>query len=256
MPMLIPLAAAAGSIAAGVAAGATTLIGGAMIAGGALTAVGAITKNSKLTKIGGLVSLAGGVAGLATGAWTSAASSLAEQSPMSFDALRASELGSTGAVNAAMTSPASSLAFTPGTTGTGVDPLAATPQPNAPQVIGAPPDIPFVDRQALQPGIIGSRPVPPAGTVDVGAATRTTIPQDEPSAFSRSMSNVNKWIGDNKELVKTGAGILEGSMGQASQQDLLAERMRQQEEYLRRRRAEMSQSIIGLRMPTYQAPRG
>ena len=71
MPQAIPLIMAAGSVSAGVTAmaAATTLtgsiLGGMMIAGGALVGIGAITGSAKLQKWGGILSLAGGVAGLA-----------------------------------------------------------------------------------------------------------------------------------------------------------------------------------------------
>ena len=61
MPMAIPLLAAAGTAWAGAMAGG--LIGGVMIAGGAMTAIGALTGNKNLMKWGGVLGLAGGVAG-------------------------------------------------------------------------------------------------------------------------------------------------------------------------------------------------
>lgn len=47
---------------------ATQIAGGIMFAGGALSGVGAITGNKKLSKIGGVMSLAGGIGALASGA--------------------------------------------------------------------------------------------------------------------------------------------------------------------------------------------
>ena len=51
---------------------ATQIAGGIMFAGGALSGIGAITGNKKLQKIGGIMSLAGGVGALASGAASSA----------------------------------------------------------------------------------------------------------------------------------------------------------------------------------------
>lgn len=55
----IAIAAAAGTIGAGVAAGG--LLGGLMIAGGVMSGLGAITGNKTLSTIGGIASLAGGL---------------------------------------------------------------------------------------------------------------------------------------------------------------------------------------------------
>lgn len=51
---------------------ATQIAGGVMFAGGALGGVGAVTGNKKLSKIGGIMSLAGGLGGLAAGGLSSA----------------------------------------------------------------------------------------------------------------------------------------------------------------------------------------
>ena len=51
---------------------ATQIAGGVMFAGGALSDIGAVTGNKKLSKIGGVMSLAGGVGALASGAASSA----------------------------------------------------------------------------------------------------------------------------------------------------------------------------------------
>jgi hypothetical protein len=51
-----------------------------MVAGGAMTIIGTVTGNQKLAKIGGLVSLAGGIGGLASGAWEKLSSDLASSS--------------------------------------------------------------------------------------------------------------------------------------------------------------------------------
>jgi len=51
---------------------ATQIAGGVMMAGGVLSGVGAVTGNKKLAKIGGIMSLAGGIGGLAASAANSA----------------------------------------------------------------------------------------------------------------------------------------------------------------------------------------
>lgn len=64
--------------------------------------VGALTGNKKLSQIGGIVSLVGGIGGLATGAWSTAADGIASDSFSAQETFRAGELGGTEATNAAM----------------------------------------------------------------------------------------------------------------------------------------------------------
>ena len=232
MPMLIPIAAAAGSIFAGataIGAGAA-LVGGAMIAGGALTAIGAVTKNNKLMKIGGLVSLAGGVAGLATGAWASTASTLADQSAMAAqEGFRASEILASNAAGAA------------GSTGANIA------------------DAGMVYQNALA----GSSAAPSngcAGRSTDGRTNRANCSKQRAgtpnvaSSIGDTISGVGKWMGANKELVNTGAGIIGGAMKNASEQDMLAEKWKQEDEAIARKRQQLSASILGLQMPTYVPP--
>lgn len=83
MAVVVPLAAAAFTASAGMAAVATgTLLGAisgyAMVAGAVLTGVGALTGKKDLMKAGGILSLAGGVGSLANSAMSSASSAAAE----------------------------------------------------------------------------------------------------------------------------------------------------------------------------------
>ena len=80
MPPVIGIVAAVGSVAAGASALAagSLLVGGAMIAGGVMTGLGVLTGSQKLQKYGGLLSLAGGIGGLATNAWEKAAETVAK----------------------------------------------------------------------------------------------------------------------------------------------------------------------------------
>jgi hypothetical protein len=93
--MLLPLVAAGASIAAGVTAGG--IVGGLMIAGGAMSGIGAITGNKSLSRFGAVLGLAGGVAGLATGAWTSAASTISEEAASASAFFDVGEKGALGA---------------------------------------------------------------------------------------------------------------------------------------------------------------
>ena len=67
---VVTMGAAAPLLAAPVLA--TQIAGGVMMAGGVLSGVGAVTGNKKLAKIGGIMSLAGGIGGLAASAANSA----------------------------------------------------------------------------------------------------------------------------------------------------------------------------------------
>lgn len=80
MPPVIAVVGAVSAVSAGVAAigAGSLLVGGAMIAGGVMTGLGVLTGSEKLQKFGGLLSLAGGVAGLASGAWEKTAAEVAK----------------------------------------------------------------------------------------------------------------------------------------------------------------------------------
>lgn len=83
MAVVVPLAAAAFTASAGLAAVATgTILGAisgyAMVAGAVLTGVGALTGKKDLLKAGSILSLAGGVGSLANSAMTSASSAASE----------------------------------------------------------------------------------------------------------------------------------------------------------------------------------
>lgn len=73
MAVAAPIIGGIGSIAAGI--GATSMVvKGLMFAGGAMTLVGGLTGNRRLTQLGGIASLAGGVGGLAAGAFSGGSS--------------------------------------------------------------------------------------------------------------------------------------------------------------------------------------
>lgn len=101
MAVVVPLAAAAFTASAGMAAIATgtllgTISGYAMVAGAVLTGVGALTGKKDLMKAGSILSLAGGVGSLANSAMNAASSSAASSA--------ASELGKDVLQNGALAS--------------------------------------------------------------------------------------------------------------------------------------------------------
>lgn len=85
------------------------IAGGVMMAGGVMSGVGAVTGNKKLMKIGGVLSLAGGVGGLAAGAMGSAGgvgseslANFAKEASSSIDSVFGTSLGTKAAANAAI----------------------------------------------------------------------------------------------------------------------------------------------------------
>lgn len=85
------------------------IAGGVMMAGGVMSGVGAVTGNKKLMKIGGVLSLAGGVGGLAAGAMGTAGgvgseslANFAKEASSSIDSVFGTSLGTKAAANAAV----------------------------------------------------------------------------------------------------------------------------------------------------------
>jgi hypothetical protein len=256
MPQAIPLIMAAGSVSAGVTAmaAATTLtgsiIGGMMIAGGALTAVGVLTGSQKMQKWGGILSLAGGVAGLATGAWQTAATEIGNGA-----FLGEGVASGVPAWDAAASAPGMS-GLTSGA-GFSAD-LGALNEAN----------------QAVS-GAMGAPASAPAGVAGNQAATNAlkaaTAP---PSAGGGMLDSIKsgasgigdtvksgfKWMGaspENARLTQAGAGLLQAGLGAYGQQEAMKEQLKAQEELDARRRQRMSDSVKGVRVPVYQPkPRG
>lgn len=92
------------------------IAGGVMMAGGVMSGVGAVTGNKKLMKIGGILSLAGGVGGIAAGAMGTAGgvgseslANFAKEASSSIDSVLGTELGAKAAANAAVSDQAGIL---------------------------------------------------------------------------------------------------------------------------------------------------
>lgn len=266
MPPALALIGAAASVSAGMAAvggtmagflGAglgTQLIAGAMIAGGVMSGVGVLTGNKKLQKWGGILSVAGGVAGLASGAWASTASSVAEGAAR--ESFRAAELG------------AQSLAETAGAAVGGIgDAAGGMLQANlgvADIGIGGA-SAGGVTATPMTPGIAG--PAVPTPTVagipksvnltNAGGTMQTAAQQ--PGMLSSITDKVKpafEWMEKNPRITQAGAGLLQAGLGAYGQQEALKEQMRMQDEQQARARKRLSDSVQGVTVPVYQRKGG
>lgn len=262
MPPAIGLLAAAGSIGAGMAAvggtvagfmGATLgtqLIAGAMIGGGVLSGIGIATGNKKLQKWGGILSLAGGVAGLASGAWASTASSVAEGAAR--ESFRAAELGAQGLAETAgaavggLGDVAGGLAQANlGATDIGIGGASAggmTAPPMTPGIAG--------------PAVPGPSIPQSVNLTNAGGTMQTAAGATQPGGMLSSITDKVKpafdWMEKNPRITQAGAGLLQSGLSGYSQQEALKEQMRMQDEQQARARKRLSDSVQGVTVPVYQ----
>jgi hypothetical protein len=290
MPMAIPLIAAAATASAGVAAfaAATTMVGmitaGMMVAGAAMTAIGTLTGNKNLTKWGGIVSLAGGVGNILSGAASSTASAVGEASTGATDAASnassglsgSSTTGATGGAESALTgteavtpvvggeqaAAVAGEAATPALAGEGQGLIAGqmTTPAGAAELATPAVDTTITGAAEAAAPVQGADAVAAANPTPVNAPTRAEellagYTERTPTALE-SLQNMGskaaQFAKGNKELVQAGAGLVQGAMQQKAQGDMLDERMRLEEEAVARQRARLNASVMGLRMPTYQ----
>ncbi len=261
MPPALALAGAAASVAGGMAAVGgtmagfmaagigTQLVAGAMIGGGVLSGIGAITGNKKLQKWGGILSIAGGIGGLASGAWSTVANEAASAgfggAEYGMAEAAAGATGSGGMLNAA------SL----GTTDLGIGAASA----GQGGVMQAP----------MTPGINGAAPAiapPPTMTAPAGvggqaSAVGQTVSKvaDAGSSMLSSIGDKVKpafeWMEKNPRITQAGAGLLTSGLSGYAQQQALQDQMRMQEEAQARARQRMSDSQY-VKMPVYQSKGG
>lgn len=274
MPPAIGLLAAAGSVSAGMAAVGgtmagfaaaslgTQLIAGAMIAGGVMTGLGAITGNRKLQKWGGILSIAGGVAGLASEAWSSVAGSIAEQSAESVarEGFQGLEYGrnvgeAAGAAAGGLAdASAGMLQANLGVTDIGVGAASAG---------GAVPGIAPV----AAPVVTGSATPTTVNLVNAGGTTATApglqgvvdVAKEKLSGLTANsevgggmLSKSMSWMEKNPRLTQAGAGLLTAGLSAYGQQEAIKEQMRMQEEQQARARKRLSDSVQGVTVPVYQ----
>lgn len=295
MPVAIPLIAAYATASAGVAMAtavgasmAAMVCGGLMVAGGALTAIGAVSGNKQCSKWGGILSLAGGVGALATGAANATASTVADQAAgtatttstaagnLSGSAAGtaatdgAAQLAGTEALTPVVDGSAASLAPATGletaaapvadTSGGLIGSNMATTAPvmdGGAEALAGSTMAPVGDVAAATPGVDAvagaeALPTPPAGSVSVGAPTTEVAPSSVFDQIKSAGTKLSKFATDNKGLVQVGAGIVQGAMKNKSDQELLDQRYALAEEADARQRARLSASVQGLKMPVYQ----
>jgi len=230
---------------------ATQIAGGVMMAGGVLSGVGAITGNKKLAKIGGIMSLAGGIGGLASnalngagvggafasGSGSEAVSSMATSFMESANSVSGGLLYSDAAKAAEATkATGGELGLDTATTSPVADSQAgitetALAEPSAASASGG--EVGTIDGKGA---VVQAETPKPTITLDQApgaqapAATASSTPIDPANinngpnpGFGRGglgapteepgiLSRTNSFLSDNKELLKTGAGALEMGM--------------------------------------------
>jgi hypothetical protein len=241
----------AGFAAAGLG---TQLIAGALIGGGVLSGIGALTGNKKLQKWGGILSIAGGIGGLATGAWASTASNVAEGAAReSFRGLEYSAQAAGDAAGAAaggLGDVAGGLAqANMGAVDLGAFNSAAGP---AGGVTAAP----------MTPGIAGPAVAGPTipksvNLVNAGGSMQTAAQQ--PSMLSSITDKIKpgfEWMEKNPRLTQAGAGLLQSGLSGYAQQEQIKEQMQMMEDQRERARKRLSDSVQGVQVPVYQRKGG
>ena len=196
--------------------------------------MGAISGNNNLMKYGGILSLAGGVAGMATGAWSTTAIDLAGEAAREGSAMFGNNpsayIGGIGGANA------------------GAAAVAANPSMLSVGGIGAEGAMPAMPAVApaqsfnTAPAIAANGPgaMPPGG----GDAA--------PSRMLDGLKSAMSWAKDNKELTQAGAGLLQAGMSAYGQQEAIKEQLLAREQVQQRARDRLNASVQGLKMPVYQ----
>ena len=268
MPPAIALVGAAASVAGGLSAvgglagfaGATLgaqLVGGAMIAGGVMSGLGIVTGNKKLQKWGGILSIAGGVGGLATGAWSSAANGVANDAASAgfggaeygmAEAAAAGSGGLGGSLGAASGALSQANAGALGTTDIGIGGASAG---GAPMGATPPTTVNIVNAGGTQGTAGGFQ-----GAVD-GIKQRVSDMLPGTNATGGGMlKDSMAWMEKNPRITQAGTGLLTAGLSGYAQAEALKDQMRLQDEAQARARQRMSDSVQGVRVPVYQRKGG
>lgn len=196
------------------------IAGGAMMAGGVLTGVGAITGNQKLMKVGGILSLAGGLGGMAVNSGllgstagvgvnatgSEALATFAKNASSSVDSVfgtslaeKAAGYAGSGAVEAVSSASDAGQLQLAGDTGTGNALTMAAPATPAP--VGTPLD-------AVTNGGAGA-----ADTITMAAPSNmapvgTPLPSVKPGLIERGMQLADKYPTGSKLLTETVGGFI------------------------------------------------
>ena len=220
---VVTMGAAMPLLASGVLA--SQIAGGVMMAGGVLSGVGAVTGNKKLSKIGGIMSLAGGLGGLASGAASSAGAGGAFASGSGSEALATM---SSNFMDSA-SSLTGGLAYGDRVAGAGAEKIAGdfaknTAAEGSASTIGLgdttinPDNIsngpPGTATPVEGDGVIKLADTPAnTGSLDISTATQGAPVQSgvnpPPPKATGILSKTNEFLGENKELLKTGGNAVE-----------------------------------------------
>lgn len=247
------MAAVGGTMAGFLGAGlGTQLIAGAMIGGGVLSGIGVLTGNRKLQKWGGILSLAGGVAGLASGAWTSTASSVAEGAAR--ESFRAAELGAQGLAETAGAAAgglgeaaSGMLQANMGVSDIGIGGASAggvTVTPMTPGINPMAPGMPAVTGPSIPQSVnLGSQ----GGTMQTAAQQPGML-----SSITDKVKPAFDWMEKNPRVTQAGAGLLTAGLSGIAQSEAMKDQMRLQDEAQARARKRLSDSVQGVTVPVYQ----
>ena len=221
---VVTMGAAMPLMAAGVSL-ASQIAGGVMMAGGVLSGVGAVTGNKKLSKIGGVMSLAGGLGGLAIGVTGGASGAVGQSLGKGSEALATM---SSNFMDSA-SSLTGGLAYGDRVAGAGAEKIAGdfaknTAAEGSASTIGLgdstinPDNIsngpPGTAAPAKGDGVIKLADTPAnTGSLDISTATQGAPVQNgvnpPPPKATGILSKTNDFLGENKELLKTGANAVE-----------------------------------------------
>lgn len=225
-----------------------------MIAGGVMTGLGVVTGNKKLQKWGGILSIAGGIGGLATGAWASTATEIgngaflgegAASGVPAWDAAASSAAGGLGDVTGTLAQ------LNAGVSDIGIGAAGAGG-------MTAPPMTPGIAGSAV-PGPSIPQPVNP---MSAGGAAQPATKAAESGGMLSNMGEKLRgavdWAqkGNNPRLVQAGAGLLQAGLGAYGQAEAVEDQMRMQEEAQARARKRLSDSVQGVTVPVYQRKGG
>ena len=274
----VALVGAGLSIASGVAAGATTLIGGLQIASGVMAAVGVVSGNKKLTALGSLMGIGAGVANAMSGAG-SAASGAGEFSAASADPMANLELATdaAGTGTGVMESMGGSSPIArPTEMSFGGDPMenlgGASPlDTKSGEVNLATADPERVTAAVKQANVNTDTKTPTEFETGFEGQVKTEQPQqddysrfeakrnDQKSFDARSnlgvtnkakgmMAEVMDFIQNPKNagVLKVGGGLVAGAMKGISDQSLMKQKAALDEEIKARERERLNKSITGM----------
>lgn len=205
MPAAVPILAGGLSIAGGFAAS-SMVVKGLMIAGGAMSVIGGVTGNRKLTQIGSIVSLAGGIGGLASGAFKGALGGASGTTSTGTTALAQGG----GAIPDMLSAPVGSQAFMQGTgqaiggnltgglasAGGGTGGLLGNAMNSVSGMVNL--------ANSAAPALSGAASTFGAAPVQMGGGSAL-------SGLRDNLKNVGGFIKDNKELIDIGGRMISGA---------------------------------------------